>query len=191
MVKNLIDFPMSRSSAPRVPDSDLAAMAASGDMFAFEKLVRRHQATVRGLLVRLTGNQADADDIAQSSFLKAWSKISSYNGGQFKSWICTLAYREFLQENRRNKSRRHLIEELAETNQVAVFPADKGLSRDLDRALAQLPDSQRIAVVLCIGVGLSHNEVAVATGWPLGTVKSHVARGKSALQTLLGDYGVA
>ncbi|MEO0882720.1 MAG: RNA polymerase sigma factor [Pseudomonadota bacterium] len=191
MAENLIDFPVAKREAPRVADPDLAARAAQGDTSAFNELVKRYQATVRGMLLRLTGDKADADDLAQSTFLKAWSKISTYGGGQFRSWICTVAYREFLQDVRQRRSRRDFLQRLENEGQLAVMPAATGIARDLDRAFAQLPEKQRVAVVLCLGAGLSHGEVALATGWPLGTVKSHVNRGKAALKDLLVDYGVA
>ncbi|MEM7661974.1 MAG: sigma-70 family RNA polymerase sigma factor [Pseudomonadota bacterium] len=191
MAADLISFPVTAPTAQRAADPDLAASAADGDTAAFEELVRRYQAVVRGMLTRLTGNMADADDVAQATFLKAWSKISTYGGGQFRSWICMIAYREFLQDVRQKKSRRDLIEKLTQEGQVTAIPGATGLPHDLDRALARLPDSQRIAVILCAGAGLSHSEVATATGWPLGTVKSNVLRGRSMLRELLEDYGAA
>ena len=62
---------------------------------------------------------------------------------------------------------------------------------DLDRALKTLPENQRICVVLCVAAGLSHSEAARATGFPLGTVKSHVGRGVAALREQLATETVA
>ncbi|MEO1476106.1 MAG: RNA polymerase sigma factor [Pseudomonadota bacterium] len=191
MAAKLIEFPVEATKAGRATDPDLAARAADGHTDAFETLVRRYQSTVRGMLLRLTGNAADADDLAQSTFLKAWSQISSYGGGQFRSWLCTIAYREFLQDVRRQTSRKTLAQTLENEPEVTTLSDVSGLSHDLDRALAKLPDNQRIAVTLCVGAGLSHGEAAIATGWPLGTVKSHVNRGKAALKDFLVGYGVA
>lgn len=175
----------------RATDPDLAAKAARGDRKAFGELVARHQATVRGLLRRLTGSTADADDLSQAAFLKAWTQVSSYGGGQFRSWLCAIAYREFLQARRRSATRRRKEIESGAEN-IIVFSRDNaGLAHDLDRALASLPEAQRVAVTLCIGAGLSHGEAALVTGWPLGTVKSHVNRGKTALRDLLSSYNVA
>ncbi|MEM9668805.1 MAG: RNA polymerase sigma factor [Pseudomonadota bacterium] len=191
MVAELIEFPLKRSKSRLTSDPDLAAKALAGDSSAFEELVRRHQGTVRGMLLRLSGNATDADDLAQATFLKAWTQLSSYAGGQFRSWLCTIAYREFLQDVRGQKSRRNLHEKV-EAEDVAFAPTDTmGITHDLERALEKLPENQRIAVTLCVGAGLSHSEAAIATGWPLGTVKSHVNRGKNALKKLLVEYGAA
>ncbi|MEQ3744640.1 MAG: RNA polymerase sigma factor [Henriciella sp.] len=171
-------------------DTDLAAQAAKGDEAAFETLVRRHQATVRGLCRRLSRQPVEADDIAQAAFLTAWRKIRSYAGGSFKAWICQIAYREFLQFARKKKPE----VEFDETAHIIAF--DTSASRmadrlDLDRALGKLAENQRICVVMCVAAGLSHAEASMATGWPLGTVKSHVTRGVATLRKHLAAEHVA
>ena len=171
-------------------DADLAREAASGQEAAFEALVRRYQGTVRGLARRLTAHAAEADDVAQAAFLMAWRKISSYRGGSFKSWLCTIAYREFLQARRKRKPE----VEFDESAHILAF--DTSAARmpehlDLDRALQTLPENQRICVVLCVASGMSHAEASAATGFPLGTVKSHVNRGVAALRKQLASEHVA
>jgi RNA polymerase sigma factor (sigma-70 family) len=171
-------------------DPDLAADAARGSESAFAELVRRHQARVRGMARRLTASSSDADDIAQATFMAAWQKIGTYAGGTFTAWICTICYREFLQVRRRH---RHEIE-FDETAQIIPFDrsqAEAGDKMDLSRALAKLPEAQRICVTLCVAASLSHREAAEATGWPLGTVKSHVTRGVAALRQHLAADQVA
>lgn len=171
-------------------DSDLAREAASGEEAAFETLVRRHHGAVRGVCHRLARHAAEADDIAQAAFLTAWRKIGSYRGGSFKAWICTIAYREFLQARRKQKPE----VEFDESAHIIAF--DTSAARlsdqmDLDRALKTLPENQRICVVLCVASGLSHSEASAATGFPLGTVKSHVTRGVAALRKQLAAEDVA
>ncbi len=173
-----------------ISDIDLAREAASGDEAAFETLVRRYQGNVRGLCRRLTNHAAEADDVAQATFLMAWRKIRSYRGGAFKSWICTIAYREFLQARRKKKV------EVEFDEQVHVLAFEQSAARlpeqmDLDRALRVLPENQRICVVLCVAAGMSHSEAAAATGFPLGTVKSHVNRGVAALRKQLASEHAA
>lgn len=173
-----------------ISDIDLAHQAASGDEAAFETLVRRYQGNVRGLCRRLTRHSAEADDVAQATFLMAWRKIGAYRGGSFKSWICTIAYREFLQARRKKKF------EVEFDEQVHVLGFDSLAARlpqqmDLDRGLRLLPENQRICVVLCVASGMSHSEAAAATGFPLGTVKSHVNRGVAALRKQLASEHVA
>ena len=171
-------------------DPDLAQAAARGNEAAFAELVRRHQGKVRGMARRLAGSDAPGDDIAQVTFLTAWQKISTYAGGTFSSWICAICWREFLQWRRRLK-----IEiEFDETAQIIPFDrsADQSEMRmDLTRALETLSEAQRVCVVLCAATGLTHQEAADVTGWPLGTVKSHVLRGVALLRTRLENANVA
>lgn len=171
-------------------DAVLARDAASGEEAAFETLVRRYQGTVRGVTRRLSARPVDADDLAQAAFLTAWRKIKTYRGGSFKAWLCTIAYREFLQARRKQKPE----VEFDESAHVIAF--DVSATRmadhiDLDRALKCLPENQRICVVLCVAAGLSHAEASGATGFPLGTVKSHVNRGVAALRKQLAPGIVA
>jgi RNA polymerase sigma-70 factor (ECF subfamily) len=172
-------------------DPDLAARAARGHEADFAELVRRHQARVRGMARRLTGSASDGDDIAQATFLKAWQKIGSYAGGTFSAWICTICWREYLQARRKQK-----IEiEFDETAEIIPFERSQsdevGDQMDLSRALDKLSEAQRVCVVLCVVSGLSHREAAEATGWPLGTIKSHVTRGVAALRKHLESSHVA
>jgi RNA polymerase sigma factor (sigma-70 family) len=75
--------------------------AASGDTKAFEELVRRHQTRIRSWLLHLTNNSAQADDLAQDTFLRAWNRLGSFQGrGKFSSWLMKIAYNNFLQSKR-------------------------------------------------------------------------------------------
>lgn len=171
-------------------DPDLAHAAAQGSESAFAELVRRHQGKVRGMARRLAGSEATGDDIAQVTFLTAWQKISTYAGGTFSAWICTICFREFLQWRRRQK----MEIEFDETAEIIPFDrsADQHEMRmDLSRALESLSEAQRVCVVLCVSTGLTHQEAADVTGWPLGTVKSHVQRGVALLRTRLENANVA
>jgi RNA polymerase sigma-70 factor, ECF subfamily len=165
-------------------DEELAALAAARDDRAFAELVRRHQCAVRGLLARLTRDPARADDIAQDAFVKAHRKIASYSGrGSFKSWICRVAYTEFLMAARKGRSEARMKARWGAEADTEDRPSDMvGMGLDLDRALATLKDDERTCVVLAYSAGMSHPEVAEATGLPLGTVKSHVNRGRDRLK---------
>ncbi len=171
-------------------DPDLAHDAARGNQAAFSELVRRHQGRVRGMARRLTGDQASGDDIAQATFLTGWQKIATYSGGTFSAWICTICWREYLQARRRQKP------EIAFDETAEIIPFDRQADMtetrmDLTRALDQLSEAQRACVVLCVAAGLSHREAADATGWPLGTIKSHVLRGVALMRTYLASADVA
>lgn len=168
-------------------DEELAALVvAVKDRAAFGELVRRHQSLVRGMLARMTGNRALADDLAQSAFMRAFEKIGSYRGeGAFKSWLCRIAYAEFLQARRKRAAVERTMAQF-QAAQALAASAQRGVDRgevvDLDRALATLSEDERACVVLCYACGMSHGEAAAATGLPLGTVKSHVSRGREKLR---------
>lgn len=170
---------------PNAPDEDLvAAVLAAGDRRAFGALVARHQQAVRALLLRLTRQGALADDLAQETFLKAWTRIGSFRAeGSFKAWLCAIAYSEFLMAARKARATQRLTEGLAaEPGETSTPPGPGGERVDLDRALAELSEEERTCVVLCYASGLSHSEAAQVAGLPVGTVKSHVNRGRARLK---------
>lgn len=166
-------------------DAELIALVmAGGDQRAFATLVNRHQQAVRGLLMRLCRNHALADDIAQDTFVRAFEKISSFTGkGSFKAWLCKIAYTQFLMSARKRKAADKALERLqAEPTEASTAPGAPGARVDLDRALATLGEEERACVVMCYAGGMSHSEAAEAVGLPLGTVKSHVNRGRAKLK---------
>ncbi|MEQ9314389.1 MAG: RNA polymerase sigma factor, partial [Henriciella sp.] len=155
MSAKLIRFP-GGEALPELSDPDLAALAVKGDRKAFAELVRRHQGKVRGMLRRLSGSPSDGDDLAQQTFVTAWEKLSSYAGGRFQSWLCAIAYRQFLQAARKRK----FEVPLEAATEQAVSEGPVGLKQDLDAALNALTDPQRLCVVLCTATGLTHAEAA-------------------------------
>jgi len=164
------------------PDEALAKEAKRGSTHAFESLVRRNQSLVRGFLRRLAaGDAALADDLAQETFVMAWRRIGSFEAkGSFKGWLCRIAYTQFLQNRRSAKASQRREDEvmaMAETFQDDRDAAEARL--DLDRVMGVLSPEQRAAMALCYGEGMSHAEAAEALGLPLGTVKSHVVRGRA------------
>ncbi len=172
-------------------DEALAREAKRGSSRAFESLVRRNQSLVRGFLRRLcSGDAALADDLAQETFVMAWRRIGSFEAkGAFKGWLCRIAYTQFLQ-NRRSAKASTRREEAVMAEAQTVHD-DRGAAEarlDLDRVLAVLSPEQRAAVALCYGEGMSHAEAAEALGLPLGTVKSHVVRGRA---KVLAEFGEA
>lgn len=170
-------------------DHALVAAAVAGDDAAFEMLARRHQGAVRGLLRRLSRDYAAADDLAQLTFVKAWQKLATFRDGNFLSWLCAIAYRMWLQELRKPQH----VSGGSETDieSAAAKCENPGRDMDIDRALIMLPAEQRQAVLLSFMAGMSHAEIVALTGWPLGTVKSHIARGKAKLHALLEGYSHA
>ncbi len=165
-------------------DTDLTRAAMAGDREAFGRLVARHQASVRALGRRLARSTPDGDDIAQAAFLTAWRRRSTWAGGSFRAWVCAIAFREFLASRKRSAHE-------TETEEAAGLAGSDGERLDLMRAMAALDDSERAAIALCLGAGLSHSEAALAMGAPLGSVKSWVLRGRAKLQKALAAYAVA
>lgn len=163
-------------------DEALAREAKRGSTNAFESLVRRNQSLVRGFLRRLcSGDAALADDLAQETFVMAWRRIGSFEAkGSFKGWLCRIAYTQFLQNRRSAKASARREETVMAEAVTVVDERNSAEARlDLDRVMAVLSPEQRAAMALCYGEGMSHAEAAEALGLPLGTVKSHVVRGRA------------
>jgi RNA polymerase sigma factor (sigma-70 family) len=164
------------------PEASVVTLAALGDDRAFAELVRRRQGSVRGMMRRLSGDPSLADDLAQEAFVQAWRTISQLRqAGAFGGWLKQIAVRVWLQHARR--SRLPLGEFDDAEDSASPEPGDR---IDLERALARLKPAERLCVVLSYGEGMSHGEIADTTGWPLGTVKSHIGRGGERLRTWLG-----
>jgi RNA polymerase sigma-70 factor (ECF subfamily) len=170
-------------------DEALAREAKRGSQRAFESLVRRNQSLVRGFCRRLAGDAASAEDLSQETFLMAWRRINSYEGkGSFKGWICRIAYTQFLQARRSAKaSQRREDAVMAEAEPFVDERAGAEARLDLDRVLQVLSPEQRAVLALCYGEGMSHQEASDALGIPLGTVKSHVLRGRAKVLVQFGD----
>lgn len=177
-------------------DEELVALAvAAGDQAAFGELVRRHQSRVRTWLLRLTGDAADADDLAQDTFIRAWDRLNTYAArGRFSSWLMKLAYNEFLQSVRAGHRRRRLAGEYAADAAARGVVSDDSLAAsgratelaDLPRLLAVLAEEERQVMLLGYGCGYSQAEIAEITGMPVGTVKSHMHRGKARIREVFG-----
>jgi len=174
--------------AMETDDRALLARIGEGSDRAFNLLIDRHQQAVRGFLRRLMASAADADDIAQETFLAVWEGAGGYRGGSsVRSWLCAIAWRKA-----RSAQRSWFRSRARETDWQAEAPADSDGASVEDRlavkkALLALPLEQRAAVALCLAEGFSHAEAAEALGAPLGTVKSHVARGRTRLLEVLSE----
>ncbi len=179
--------------------SDLALVQrvlAIDDRHAFASLVRRHQAPLRSFAARLcAGDLARADDTAQEAFLLAYRNLASWRReGALRSWLLKLCYRAFLTDARRahrKHERVHTGDDDAADRQLeraTTATPDLTTRRDVLRALGQLKPEERAALALCFQQGLTHEEAAAVLEVPLGTLKSHVARGKDRLKTLLSGY---
>ena len=161
-------------------DLELTALAAAGDRRAFGELVRRHNAGVRGVLMRMGADPSTADDVAQDAFITAFGRIAEFRGeGAFAGWVKRIAVRHYLRRVRRRPL------EMDGTPEGSGGEGEAAARVDLDQALAGLAAAERICVTLCYGAGFSHAEAAEALEMPLGTVKSHVKRGLDKLRVQL------
>ncbi|MFY7973426.1 MAG: RNA polymerase sigma factor [Rubrivivax sp.] len=146
---------------------------------------------VRAQLRRLLGDDpVTADDLAQETFVMAWRKLEQFRGdSRFSTWLYSIAHSCFLQFLRSKSSRvQHEVPDPDSVDAIRAAPGDPELGLDLAAALKQLSTNQRAAVLYCVQMGLSHDEAAQVLDMPLGSVKTHVARGKARLRELLHDW---
>ena len=166
-------------------EAQVAALAAAGSDAAFAELVRRRQGSLRALMRRLSGDPVLADDLAQQAFLQAWRTLRQLKSpGAFGGWLRQVAINVWLQHARLVRPPTDPLDGLEAEPETAA--PDTAARLDLSAALTQLRPAQRLCIVLNYGEGLSHAEIAASTGWPLGAVKSHIARGTARLRRLLG-----
>ena len=168
-------------------EAALIIAAQARDQAAFGELVKRRQGWARALLRRMCQSHAEADDLAQDAFIKAWDRLRDLETpAAFPGWFRRIAVTTFLMAKRRQKA---VFEEIDDASPIAsedsTPEAAAGAKIDLEKALARLSDAERLCVTLNHGEGLSHSEIADITGLPLGTVKSHVLRGTDKLKRLL------
>lgn len=159
-------------------------------------LVSRHQSLIRGYLRQLCGDHSVADDLAQETFIRAWDRLSSFRGrGAFTSWLLSIAHNIFLQSARKSGRERRLAAdferrpEAGDAGGLSSPPVDEGDLLDLPRLLAPLSAEERAVIVLGYGYGYSHGEIARVTGMPVGTVKSHIRRGKLRIRKIFRIEG--
>lgn len=168
-------------------DAPLVRAARSGSQAAFARLVAMHEKPLRGFL-RKSG-WADADDIAQEAFVAAWTSLGRLRADEgFRAWLYGIAWRKAQDQSR--SVRRSARRDEDWRGQEALEASDE-VGQDerlaLQAALDTLPEDQRACVTLCLGQGWSHGEAAEVLKLPLGTVKSHVTRGRERLLAVLGD----
>jgi RNA polymerase sigma-70 factor (ECF subfamily) len=176
---------------PEVENDDEILLSAVryGSDRAFNTLIDRHQQPVRTFLRGLLGNESDADDIAQETFLAAWTQAKSFRGqGTVRSWLFSIAWRKAKGSQRRwfrTARRATAYHESFLRVEASESPAEARIL--VRQALMSLPMAQRATVMLCLGSGHTHAEASEMLGIPLGTIKSYVLRGREKLREILGD----
>jgi RNA polymerase sigma-70 factor (ECF subfamily) len=165
-------------------DTELVRAAQGGERAALDTLLRRHYDRLYALCRRMTGDDADAADACQEALMAIVRGLPGFDGrSAFGTWAYRVATNACLDELRRRRRRPEpgLPEGAAEV--PAPLDEVEGLTTrlDLDQALQALPADYRAAVVLRDVCGLSYDEIAQTLHVPPGTVRSRIARGRSAL----------
>jgi RNA polymerase sigma-70 factor (ECF subfamily) len=171
------------------PDAPLVARARRGDRWAFEQLVERHQHRLFTLAARTLGSVDDAADAVQEAFIRAWLGLPNFRGGAlFSTWLFRIGLNAA--HDQRAKRRTEPLDETREPADPQDAFLKSELSSALQRALDDLDEDYRVAVVLYDVLGCSYSEVAELTGVPEGTVKSRIFRGRRRIAELLGTRTV-
>ena len=192
----------------RINDISLATqVAVFHNRRAFDQLVREYQSPVRRFFLSQTsGNEALSDDLAQDTFLKAYTHISQYRGtSSFLTWLTRIAYNVWYDYTRKMKNERgeptvdgrrgsQMINENGgmknvEATHSSFLISQSSLQLDLYTALTQLKEEERTCITLQLIDGYDIAEIARITQMKEGTVKSHLSRGKEKLANYLRQNG--
>ena len=182
----------------REPDTlsdDLLARLRRGDPQAFEDLVRTYQHRVFGVGLRMLGSRAEAEEIAQETFLRAHGGLAEFRGdAKVSTWLYAIASRLCLNRLAAGE-RRHPRADDDALSRVAANVADAAaalerteLETALQQAIAALPEDRRIVVVLRDVEGLAYEEIAEVLGLELGTVRSRLHRARMELKAKLERF---
>lgn len=182
------------------PDVALMARVADGDHAAFRQLVERHQHAVVGTIAKMLGDPVEAEDLAQLVFLRVWKSARRYQPtAKFTTWLFTVARNLVFNETRRRSRKRELsLEEREEAGaghaeaSPAARPDQELLETELraavDKAIAALPENQRLAVVLRRYEDMPYEEIAVVLKTTVPSVKSLLFRARETLRQHLAHY---
>ena len=177
------------SPATTLPDDELVEAARAGDHAAFAQLLRRHDERMRGLAFKLLADRARMDDALQEAYLKAFRALHKFKPGKdFGTWLYRITYNSCIDELR--KSRRSPVSSEDPIDPDGTRPGPERVvttAESVRAALEQLPDDQRITVVLVDGEGFDHRAAAKILGVAPGTVASRLHRARAALRKVLGD----
>lgn len=161
------------------------------DRRAFERLVNENAPAVRNFLYRLTmGDAALTDDLAQETFLSAYTSLRSFRAlARFRTWLISIAYREYIDYTRRCREYR-LPDDYRPDADAPASDSDSRLvemRHDIRQAMSSLTETERSIVVLFYIDDLPIKEICRITGLPSGTVKSHLHRAKNKMARELTD----
>lgn len=181
-------------------DVRLMRLVARGDTAAFEELIERHQALVIGTVARMLGSNSDVEDIAQQVFIRVWRSAGRYvPRAKFTTWVLKITRNLVFNELRRSKRRAQVpiqtdpnAEEIQLKDEAAQSPdaslLETELQEAIDKAIAELPETQRMAVILRRYQDLSYEQIADVLDLSVPAVKSVLFRARTELRARLSSY---
>jgi RNA polymerase sigma-70 factor (ECF subfamily) len=182
-------------------DEELVALSMSGDTESFNQLILRWERPIYALAYRTLGREEEARDVVQETFLRAFRGLKNFRGqAKFSSWIYRIALnlcRDWMRRERRapiapTPEGVDLVELAAEqepAESIEDLVARHDMSRVVARAMARLPDEQRMAIILKEYHGMTFQEIADLQSVPLSTVKTRLYQGLSVLRRVLQQEG--
>jgi RNA polymerase sigma-70 factor (ECF subfamily) len=188
-----------RAETGELSEADAIRLAQKGDAAAFEQLYRLHSRRVYALCLRMVGNTAEAEDLAQEAFLQLFRKIHTFRGeSAFSTWLHRLAVNVVLMKLRKKTLPETSLEETTEPDEETGGPRrdiggpDVRLSGSIDRvnlerAVEQLPPGYKTVFVLHDVQGYEHNEIAEIMGCSIGNSKSQLHKARMRLRELLQE----
>jgi RNA polymerase sigma-70 factor, ECF subfamily len=189
-----------RRSEEDAEDVRLMRLVAGGDTSAFEEVIERHQALVAGTAARMLGSNSDVEDIAQQVFIRVWKSARRYvPRAKFTTWLLKITRNLVFNEMRRSKRHAHVplqsepgAEEIPLKDETNPAPdaslLEDELQRAIEEAIMQLPESQRMALVLRRYEQLSYEEIAEVLDLSVPAVKSVLFRARTELRSRLNKY---
>jgi RNA polymerase sigma factor (sigma-70 family) len=181
-------------------DVRLMQLVAAGDTSAFEQLIERHQALVAGTVARMLGSNSDVEDIAQQVFIRVWKSARRYiPRAKFTTWLLKITRNLVFNELRRSKRHAHISLQSEPGAEEVLLKDEKNpapdaslleteLQRAIEEAIIQLPESQRMALVLRRYEQLSYEQIAEVLDLSVPAVKSVLFRARTELRTRLSKY---
>jgi RNA polymerase sigma-70 factor (ECF subfamily) len=191
-------------STEQDPDAALMLLVKQGDTTAFEQLVEKYKQPVLNLVYRMLRDLTEAEDIAQNVFVQVYKSAARYEiSSKFSTWLFTIARNLSLNEIRRRS--RHPAESIDAPHpeiedqpwhqfedKKTFTPPESLLQGELEakilEAVAELPENQRMAILLCRQGDLSYEEIAEVVGTSLSATKSLIHRGRETLKQKLKPY---
>lgn len=167
---------------------DRITRAQAGDAEAFEELYRENLGRIYAVVLRMTRNKTQAEDLTQEAFIRAWQKIGSFRGDSaFSTWLHRLAVNVVLTAL---KTQSRKSEKVFTTDDLVPFERPgvqrkPGTKMDLETAIAQLPDRAREVFILYEVEGYKHEEIAGMLGIAAGTTKAQLHRARNMLREVL------